>query len=91
MSEFLWKEYIQMDAVAIQIYDFVNSIYFVSTNDIVVIFSHRGTKTLPFIIQKLPKFPDKLILVGDLMRPIIYGLKKVRVINADPKMGTSMT
>ena len=43
IAEFLWREYIQMDAIAIQSYDFVNSRYFVSPNDIVVVFSHRGT------------------------------------------------
>ena len=34
-----------MDAIAVQSYDFVNSRYIVSPDDIVVIFSHRGTKT----------------------------------------------
>lgn len=140
-----------MDAIAVQSYDFVNSKYFVSPKDLVVVFSHRGTKTfstralevakghfgvttvlitgmesptsskanirietcpqencgaftisltcaiirilqwidtfsedlierfriwldlirLPFKIQKLPKFPEKLILVGDLIREAI--------------------
>jgi glutamine---fructose-6-phosphate transaminase (isomerizing) len=154
IAEFLWREYVQTDAMAVQSYDFVNSRYFVSsTDDIVVIFSHRGTKTysrraleiakehygaitvlitglqsplspyteitvetcpqencgaftisltsaivrilqwidmyseglierfkiwlesfrLPFNIQRLPKFPGKLILVGDLIRePIAH-------------------
>lgn len=158
MAEFLWREYIQMDAIAIQSYDFVNSSYFISPNDIVVVFSHRGTKTfsvralemtkrrynaytvlitglqspisintdfrmetcpqencgaftisltsaivrvlqwidifsnglidrfriwlqlfrLPFKIQKLPKFPEKLILVGDLIRePIAHEVQNI--------------
>jgi DNA-binding MurR/RpiR family transcriptional regulator len=34
-----------MDAIGVQSYDFVNSRYIVSPDDIVVIFSHRGTKT----------------------------------------------
>lgn len=151
MAEFLWREYVQMDAIAVQSYDFVNSRYFVSPKDLVVVFSHRGTKIfsiralevakerfgattvlitgkespgsinadirietcpqencgaftisltsaivrimqwidmyseglierfkiwleslrLPFSIQKLPKFSDKLILVGDLIREAI--------------------
>ncbi len=143
IAEFLWREYVQMDAIAVQSYDFVNSRYIVSPDDIVVIFSHRGTKTfsiralevvkehfgattvlvtgmespisintdirietcpqencaaivrilqwidmyseglierfkiwlesfrLPFNILKLPKFSDKLILVGDLIREAI--------------------
>ena len=45
IAEFLWREHVQMDATAIQSNDFVNSRYFVSPNDIVVVFSHRGTKT----------------------------------------------
>jgi glucosamine--fructose-6-phosphate aminotransferase (isomerizing) len=154
IAEFLWREYIQTDAIAVQSYDFVNSRYFASSaDDIVVIFSHRGTKIysrraleiakehygtttvlitglqspispyadirvetcsqencgaftisltsaivrilqwidmyseglierfkiwlqlfrLPLNIQKLPKFPEKLILVGDLIRePIAH-------------------
>jgi glucosamine--fructose-6-phosphate aminotransferase (isomerizing) len=151
IAEFLWREYVEMDAIAVQSYDFVNSRYFVSPNDIVVVFSHRGTKTfsvralemakrryhaytilitglqspisintdfrietcpqencgaftisltsaivrvlqwidlfsnglidrfriwlesvsLPFIIQKLPKFHNKLIIVGDLIREAV--------------------
>jgi glucosamine 6-phosphate synthetase-like amidotransferase/phosphosugar isomerase protein len=43
--EFLWREYVRTNAIAVQSYDFVNSRYFVSSaDDIVVIFSHRGTK-----------------------------------------------
>ena len=34
-----------MDVIAVQSYDFVNSKYFVSPKDLVVVFSHRGTKT----------------------------------------------
>jgi glucosamine--fructose-6-phosphate aminotransferase (isomerizing) len=151
IAEFLWREYVEMDAIAVQSYDFVNSRYIVSPDDIAVIFSHRGTKTfslgalevvkehfgattvlvtgmgspisintdirietcpqencgaftisftsaivrilqwidmyseglierfkiwlesfrLPFNILKLPKFSDKLILVGDLIREAI--------------------
>lgn len=45
IAEFLWREYVHMDAIAIHSYDFVNSKYFVHANDVVVVFSHRGTKT----------------------------------------------
>ena len=33
IAEFLWKEYVQTDAIAVQSYDFVNSRYFISPND----------------------------------------------------------
>jgi fructoselysine-6-P-deglycase FrlB-like protein len=39
IAEFLWRVCIT-DAVAVHSYDFVNSRYFVSRNDIVVAFSH---------------------------------------------------
>jgi len=45
IAEFLWREYVQTDAIAVQSYDFVNSRYFVSPDDIVVIVSHQGIKT----------------------------------------------
>ncbi|MGH9911052.1 MAG: hypothetical protein ACRD5E_14480 [Nitrososphaeraceae archaeon] len=40
IAEFLWREYVEMDAIRVQSYDFVNSRYIVSPDDIVVIFSH---------------------------------------------------
>ena len=40
IAEFLWREYVEMDAIGVQSYDFVNSRYIVSPDDIVVIFSH---------------------------------------------------
>ncbi|HZD36868.1 MAG TPA: SIS domain-containing protein [Nitrososphaeraceae archaeon] len=156
VAEFLWREYVQMDAIAVQSYDFVNSKYFVSREDLVVVFSHRGTKTfsikalevakghfgattvlitgmesptssnanirietcpqencgaftisltcaiiriiqcidmfseglierfriwleslrLPFEIQELPKYTEKLILVGDMIRETRHGPKR---------------
>lgn len=45
IAEFLWREYVHMDAIAINSYDYVNSEYFVQENDVVTVFSHRGTKT----------------------------------------------
>jgi glucoselysine-6-phosphate deglycase len=45
IAEYLWREYAQRDAITVHSYDFVNSKYFLSTKDVVVVFSHRGTKT----------------------------------------------
>jgi glutamine---fructose-6-phosphate transaminase (isomerizing) len=54
-AEFLWREYYKGNAVteflSIQSFDFVKSRYPVSHKDIVVVFSHRGTKT--FSIEAL--------------------------------------
>ncbi|MDQ6667742.1 MAG: SIS domain-containing protein [Thermoproteota archaeon] len=50
-SEFLWKEFVNPDCISLLSYDFARSKYLISTNDIFVIFSHRGTKT--FSIQSL--------------------------------------
>jgi fructoselysine-6-P-deglycase FrlB-like protein len=35
IAEFLWREYVHMDAIAINSYDYVNSEYFVQENDVV--------------------------------------------------------
>jgi fructoselysine-6-P-deglycase FrlB-like protein len=50
-SEFLWREFVNPDCISLQSYDFVSSKYLISSNDIFVVFSHRGTKT--FSIQSL--------------------------------------
>ena len=50
ISAFLWREHVNSDCMSIHSYDFVNS-YFISPNDIFVVFSHRGTKT--FSLQAL--------------------------------------
>jgi glutamine---fructose-6-phosphate transaminase (isomerizing) len=48
-AEFLWRQYYEGNAaiepLSVQSFDFVKSKYLVSHKDIVVIFSHRGTKT----------------------------------------------
>jgi glucosamine--fructose-6-phosphate aminotransferase (isomerizing) len=47
-AEFLWREYStqsDIDVTSVQSYDFVRTKYFTSSNDVVVVFSHRGTKT----------------------------------------------
>ena len=51
ISEFLWRDYVSWNSLSLQSYDFVRSKYFVSPNDIIVVFSHRGPKT--FSIQAL--------------------------------------
>jgi fructoselysine-6-P-deglycase FrlB-like protein len=82
IAEFLWREYIQMDAIAIQSYDFVNSRYFVSPNDIVVVFSHRGTKT--FSIRALEMAKRSY----DAHTALITGLQSPISINTDFRIET---
>lgn len=61
-----------MDAIAIQSYDFVNSSYFVSPNDIVVVFSHRGTKTFSVRALEMAKrrYNAYTALITGLQSPI---------------------
>jgi fructoselysine-6-P-deglycase FrlB-like protein len=72
IAEFLWREYVQMDAIAVQSYDFVNSRYIVSPDDIVVIFSHRGTKTFSLRALEVVKehFGAMTVLVTGMGSPI---------------------
>jgi|GEM_PF-829471 len=72
IAEFLWREYVQMDAIAVQSYDFVNSRYIVSPDDIVVIFSHRGTKTFSIRALEVVKehFGATTVLVTGMESPI---------------------
>lgn len=72
IAEFLWREYVQMDAIAVQSYDFVNSRYIVSPDDIVVIFSHRGTKTFSLRALEVVKehFGATTVLVTGMESPI---------------------
>jgi fructoselysine-6-P-deglycase FrlB-like protein len=72
IAEFLWREYVQMDANALQSYDFVKSKYFVSPNDIVVIFSHRGTKTFSRRALEIAKgrYGATTVLVTGIQSPI---------------------
>ena len=51
ISECLWREHVNPDCISLHSYDFVKSKYFISANDIFVLFSHRGTKT--FSLQAL--------------------------------------
>jgi glucosamine--fructose-6-phosphate aminotransferase (isomerizing) len=72
IAEFLWREYVEMDAIAVQSYDFVNSRYIVSPDDIVVIFSHRGTKTFSIRALEVVKehFGATTVLVTGMESPI---------------------
>jgi fructoselysine-6-P-deglycase FrlB-like protein len=72
IAEFLWREYVKMDAIAIQSYDFVSSRYFVSSDDIVAVFSHRGTKTFSLRALRMAKrkFNAYTILITGLQSPI---------------------
>lgn len=72
IAEFLWREYVEMDATAVQSYDFVNSRYIVSPDDIVVIFSHRGTKTFSIRALEIVKehFGATTVLVTGMGSPI---------------------
>jgi fructoselysine-6-P-deglycase FrlB-like protein len=72
IAEFLWREYVEMDAIAVQSYDFVNSRYIVSPDDIVVIFSHRGTNTFSIRALEVVKehFGATTVLVTGMESPI---------------------
>jgi glutamine---fructose-6-phosphate transaminase (isomerizing) len=72
IAEFLWREYVRMDAFTVQSYDFVNSRYFISPDDIVVIFSHRGTKTFSIRALEVVKehFGTTTVLITGIQSPI---------------------
>jgi glucosamine--fructose-6-phosphate aminotransferase (isomerizing) len=72
IAEFLWREYVQRDAITIHSYDFVNSKYFVSTDDVVVVFSHRGTKTFSRRALEIAKehYNATTVLITGLHSPI---------------------
>lgn len=61
-----------MDATATYSYDFVNSKYSVCTNDVVVVFSHRGTKTYSRRALEIAKrrYGATTVLITDLQSPI---------------------
>ena len=72
IAEFLWREYVQLDAIAINSYDFVSSKHLVSANDIVVVFSHRGTKTYSIRALEIAKerYGATTVLITGLQSPI---------------------
>lgn len=79
IAEFLWREYVQqqqMDAIALQSYDFV------SPNDIIIIFSHRGAKTFSIRALKVAKEHFGTVTV------LITGMKSPDSINTDIRIET---
>jgi fructoselysine-6-P-deglycase FrlB-like protein len=73
ISEFLWKDHVQMDAIAVQSYDFVKSRYFISPDDIVVTFSHRGTKTYRRALEMAKEhYGATTVLITGLQSPISH-------------------
>jgi DNA-binding MurR/RpiR family transcriptional regulator len=61
-----------MDATAIHSYDFVNSKYFVCANDVVVVLSHRGTKTFSRRALEIARthYDDTTVFITGLQSPI---------------------
>jgi glutamine---fructose-6-phosphate transaminase (isomerizing) len=58
IAEFLWREYNTKTTIrpcSVQSFDLVKSKYVISDNDIVVVFSHRGTKTFSVKALELAK------------------------------------
>ncbi|MGC1133971.1 MAG: SIS domain-containing protein [Nitrososphaeraceae archaeon] len=72
IAEFLWRECVRRDAIAIQSYDFVNSRYFIGTNDVIVVFSHRGTNTYSRRALEIAKerYDATTVLITGLQSPI---------------------
>ena len=66
-AEFLWREHRTnnnnatcTEILSVQSFDFVKSKYVISDNDIVVVFSHRGTKTFSMQALEIAKKIIKL-------------------------------
>jgi glucosamine--fructose-6-phosphate aminotransferase (isomerizing) len=73
-AEFLWREHhtnaANTEPLSVQSFDFVKSKYAVSHNDMVVIFSHRGTKTFSIQALEIAKnYGAKTILVTGIGSP----------------------
>ncbi|HEY7081201.1 MAG TPA: SIS domain-containing protein [Nitrososphaeraceae archaeon] len=70
ISEFLWREHVNPNCTSIQSYDFVGSPHYLTANDIFVVFSHRGTKTLSIqALEVAKKYGATTILVTGLGSP----------------------
>jgi len=64
LSDSLWREHASMDAIAIHSYDFANSKYFLDSRDLVVVFSHRGTKGFSVdSIKKAKMYGCKVVFI----------------------------
>jgi glutamine---fructose-6-phosphate transaminase (isomerizing) len=73
-AEFLWREHnkinVNGELSSVQSFDFVKSKYLVSNNDLVVVFSHRGTKTFSIKALKVAKeFGATTILITGIGSP----------------------
>jgi glucosamine--fructose-6-phosphate aminotransferase (isomerizing) len=73
-AEYLWKEYYHTngttDCLSVQSFDFVKSKYVISHNDIVIVFSHRGTKTFSMKALEIAKnYGATTILVTGIGSP----------------------
>jgi glutamine---fructose-6-phosphate transaminase (isomerizing) len=75
-AEFLWREYYMVNTtttaelLSVQSFDFVKSKYVVTHNDIVVVFSHRGTKTFSMkALEVAKKYGATTILITGIGSP----------------------
>ena len=71
-----------MDSTAVHSNDFVNSKYFVSTNDVIIVFSHRGTKTYSRGALEIPKER------GDATTVLVTGFQSPISANTDIRIET---
>jgi fructoselysine-6-P-deglycase FrlB-like protein len=73
-AEFIWREYNAETAIipsSVQSFDFVRSKYTVSNSDIVVVFSHRGTKVFSMkALEMLEKVELPQFLLQVLEAPL---------------------
>jgi glutamine---fructose-6-phosphate transaminase (isomerizing) len=74
-AELLWREYYMVNTttpelLSVQSFDFVKSKYIVTHNDIVVVFSHRGTKTFSMkALEVAKKYGATTILITGIGSP----------------------
>lgn len=85
-AEFLWREHQTKDAIyieplSVQSFDFVKSKYVVSDNEIVVVFSHRGTKTFSMQALEIAKKNYHATTI------LITGIGSPPNLNADFRLG----
>jgi glucosamine--fructose-6-phosphate aminotransferase (isomerizing) len=77
-AEFLWREHkvntttaAAAEHLSVQSFDFVKSKYVVGHNDIIVVFSHRGTKTFSMMaLEVAKKYGATTILITGIGSPL---------------------
>jgi glucosamine--fructose-6-phosphate aminotransferase (isomerizing) len=85
-AEFLWREYNTETSIttttttttpsSIQSFDFVRSKYFLSKNDMIVVFSHRGTKTFSVKALEIAKESEATtVLITGIGSPLMTSSK----------------